>query len=160
MEHLRAWILGLAGAAVFCALCEELTPPGRVKGVEKLLAGLVMTLALLSPLLRLDMESYALGLAKYQSEARSLGASAEEISRELQRTFIAEQCRTYILDKAQALSAPLAGAKVTLRWSSEGYWYPVAVELEGAYHEALSELMEAELGIGRKEQRWSGNETA
>lgn len=158
MTDLRSWVLGLAGAAVVCAICTELTPKGRVKGVEKLLCGVVMTLALISPLLRLDYDAYALNLARYQQLAQTLSAETEEISDTLSRTFIAGKCRAYILDKAKELAPHVTDAAVTLRWSGEGYWYPVSVSVEGAYSEALSALIESELGVGREEQRWSGDE--
>lgn len=158
MNWLRSWILGLAAAALLCAVCLELTPKGAVKSVQRFLCALVMTLSLISPLLRLQGANYALALARYRSLAQSITARTEEISRSFSRTYIEEECRAYILDKAQELALELHDAVVTLRWSGEGFWYPVRVQLEGDYHPALSQIIEADLGLGRKEQQWNGDE--
>lgn len=155
---IRTWILGLAGAAVFCALATELTPKGMVKNVLGPVCGIVMALALLSPLLSIDFESYSLNLAKYRENAAALTASAEEISDSLSRTIIEEECESYILDKALSLGLALDGADVTVRWSGEGHWYPVSAEMAGEYSRELSGLIEAELGISAENQIWSGNE--
>lgn len=155
---MRTWILGLAGAAVFCALAGELTPRGMVKNVQKALCGVVMALALLGPLLDFDYSAYSLNLARYREQGESLSGRGEEISRELDRTIIEDGCETYILDKAQSLGLTLEGARVRLEWSGEGLWYPVAAELDGEYDEALSRALESELGIGREAQSWRSDE--
>jgi hypothetical protein len=160
VEALRTWILGLAGAAVFCAVCTELTPQGSVKSVQKMLCGVVMTLALVSPLLKLDMGKYSLNLARYRQAAEEIGASAEEISDSLSRTFIAEKCAAYILDKARLSGAEVTDAVVSVRWSGEGVWYPVSAEIYGIYNRTLSEKIEEELGISEENQRWIEDENS
>lgn len=157
-EFLRSWILGLAGAAVFCALCSAVTPDGSVKKVQKLLCAVVMTLALVSPLAGLDMSAYSLNLARCRKQAEEIGASAQEISDSLSRTFIEERCAAYILDKARLLGLSPSGVKVTAQWSGEGVWYPVEAEIEAQYDRRLSEKIEEELGITAQNQHWSINE--
>ena len=157
-ELFKSWILGLAGAAVFCALCSAVTPEGRAKRVQKLMCGVVMTLALISPLTGLDMSGYSLNLAQCRRRAGEIGASAQEISDSLSRTFIEERCAAYILDKARLLGVELKAVKVTTQWSGEGVWYPVEVEIEAEYDRRLSEKIEEELGIPVQSQRWSINE--
>ena len=155
IELIRSWILGLVGAAVVCAVATELTPRGPVKSVVRCVCGAVMAAALLAPLLELDYPDYALHLARYRTSAAEVTAEAKEISGALNRRVIEDTLEAYILDKAQTLGAALSGADVTVRWSTEGVWYPVAVELRGQENAALSAWIEAELGIPREEQRWS-----
>jgi len=157
-EFLREWILGMAGAAVFCTLCSAVTPDGGVKKVQKLLCGVVMTLALLSPLVGLDMGAYSVNLARCRSQAEEIGASAQEISDSLSRTFIEQRCAAYILDKARMLGLEPDGVRVTAQWSDEGVWYPAEAEIEAQYDRRLSEKIEEELGISTRNQRWSINE--
>ena len=157
-ELVREWILGLAGAAVFCALCSAVTPDGSVKRVQKLMCGVVMTLALTAPLAGLDMSGYSLNLAKFSRRAGEIGASAQEISDSLSRTFIEERCAAYILDKARLLGLEPGAVKVTAQWSGEGVWYPVEAEIGAEYDRRLSEKIEEELGIPAQNQRWSKNE--
>lgn len=157
---IKSWIAGIAGAAVFCAVMTEITPKGSVKSVVKAVCGMVMAIALISPLLKLDFDSYSLNMAKYRVEAEKITAGGKEISDSLSRTIIEEQCETYILDKAQFLDAALSGAEVTVKWSSEGYWYPVGCRLEGPYSEALAGAIESELGIKREGQIWESDENS
>ncbi len=158
MEQLKTWIMGLAGAALLCAIASELTPEGKTKSVQRLLCGIVMTLAFLSPIAEADFGSYAVEMAKYRIYGEELTARAGDVSNALSRTFIEEETEAYILDKAKELGCTLAGAKAELRWSSEGCWYPVSAELDGDYNKALSELLETELGIVRRQQKWRGDE--
>ena len=154
IEFIRRWILGLTGAAVFCAVATELTPKGPVKGVTRFVCGVVMAAALLGPLIRFDFPAYSLHLARYRAGAAQIVRGGKEISDALDRRVIEETLEAYILDKAQTLSAGIAGVRVTVRWSGEGVWYPEAAELDGSYNGALSDAIEAELGIPRAAQTW------
>ena len=150
----KSWLLGLVGAAVFCALASELTPAGPVKRVQKIVCALVLAAALLLPLLRLDPEDYALNAAQYRSNAALVTGDAQEAARRMERTYIEDELEAYILDKAARLGAEVGAVRVTLRWSTEGCWYPVAAELDAPYHARLSEAIAGELGIPREKQTW------
>lgn len=155
---LGRWILGLSGAAIFCAVMGELCPKGTVKAVVKTLCGIVMVMAFLSPLLNLEPEDYSLNLAKYRAEGEKAASGGQAERDLLSRTIIEEECRAYILDKARGLGADVVDASVKLRWSSEGVWYPVECEITGSYHGGLASAISAELGIGEESQVWSKNE--
>ena len=45
---LREWLLSVTAAAILCALAQGLIPPGPVRRVGRLTAGLVMAAALLA----------------------------------------------------------------------------------------------------------------
>ena len=157
MEWIRSWIFGLVGAAMVCAVATELTPKGPVKSVVKTLCGVVLSAALLGPLLRFNVSDYALNLARARADAAAVTEAAGDISSELDRRVIEDRTRAYILDKAQTLGCAVTDARVTLQWSTEGFWYPVAVELDGAYDRRLSDAIAAELGVGRGAQSWRDN---
>ena len=156
IEFIRSWILGLTGAATVCAVATLLTPRGPVKGVTRTLCGVVMAAALLKPLIGFDFPAYSLNLSEYRARGAALTGQAEEISDALNRRSIEAELEAYILDKAQTLGAAVSGAEVTVAWSTEGYWYPVAAEIEGSYDAALSALIEGELGVSREAQTWNG----
>lgn len=158
MELLRSWVLGMTAAAIVCGVALLLTPEGKVKAVVHLVCGAVMAAALLLPLLELDVGEYGLNLARYRANAAALTADAETTARNLNRSIIEEELEAYILDKAAALSAPMDGVQVQCRWSTEGFWYPESAALQGPYHEGLSRLIEAELGIPARAQTWRSNE--
>ena len=159
-EFLRAWILSLAGAAVFCAVMTELCPKGPVKSVVKALCGMVMALALISPLLNLDIESYSVNLARYRLMGEEAAMEGKNSADRYSRTIIESRCRAYILDKAAALGAGIDDASVTLRWSSEGFWYPVECEIVGQRSAELASAIESGLGIGPEGQKWRSDEGA
>ena len=154
MEQIRSWLLGLIGAAVFCALSGEIVPRGGVKRVHSLMCSVVMSAALLLPLLRLDAEDFTLDLARSREEIGAVTRSAEEISERLNRRSIEDELEAYILDKAQTLGAAVQSVRVEARWSTAGVWYPVAVTVDGTYHEALARLIEGELGVAAVAQNW------
>ena len=156
IEFIRSWILGLTGAAAVCAVATLLTPRGPVKGVTRTLCGVVMAAALLSPLLGFDFPAYSLNLSEYRARGDALIGRAEEISGAINRRSIEAELEAYILDKAQTLGAAADAAKVTVEWSTEGFWFPVAAEIDGGYDAALSAFIEGELGIPREAQTWNG----
>ncbi len=158
LEQIRSWVLGITAAAVFCAAAMELCPRGPVKAVLRSLCALVLTVALLSPLLHFDYPSYSLHLAQYRSQAEAAVRRGQNAAAEMNRRVIEQRLCAYILDKAQQLGLSLREVRVTLKWSPEGLWYPVAVDLEGAYSAALSEYIAAEIGVGAAAQNWRNNE--
>ena len=160
IELIRTWVLALTGAAAFCAVATELTPKGPVKSVVRTVCAVGLAAALLSPLPEFDLSSsaYALNLARYREGAAALTASGTETGRELNRRVIEERLAAYILDKARSLGVTVTEARVTLKWDAEGLWYPVAAEIVGDYHEALSGCIAAELGVPAEAQTWRNDE--
>ena len=158
-DWIRAWIFSLTGTALVCAAAQRLTPEGRVKAVLRLLCAVAMAAALFSPLLNGALDTYPLELARYRAQAAALTEEGETLRRELDRGIIEREMEAYILDKARALGAPLQGAAVALRWSTEGVWLPASAELTGPYLAALARAIEAELGIPRSAQVWRTDES-
>ncbi|MBE7016709.1 MAG: hypothetical protein E7420_00925 [Ruminococcaceae bacterium] len=158
LSFLRSWILGLAGAAIFCGLITELCPSGAAKKVLKLLCGAVMSIALVSPLIKLDMPSYSLNLAKYRNHAENISLSAKNEADSYSRSFIEEQCRAYILDKAVSLGIHVNDAAVKMKWNSAGFWYPYECIINGDYNAVLADYIECELGLGADKQKWRTDE--
>ena len=157
-DWIRSWILSLAGTALLCAAALRLTPEGRVKSVLRLLCGVCLTAALLSPLMTAALDSYPLELARYRAAADAAADAGTQARRDLDRAIIERETEAYILDKARAMGLPLRAAKVALRWSTEGFWLPERVELTGPYSEALARAVEAELGVPRRAQHWRTDE--
>lgn len=158
LDAVRTWIMGIAGAAIICAIACELTPKGQVKKVQAIICSIVMAIAVVSPLVSFNFESYSINIAKYKAQAQEIAADGEEISNRYQRTIIEESSAAYILDKAESLSLDIKNATVTVQWSSDGVWYPTEAEIEGAYNRELSAYIESELGIKEEMQHWNGNE--
>ncbi|MDO4750219.1 MAG: hypothetical protein Q4A39_05185 [Eubacteriales bacterium] len=159
MENLwRAWISGLSGAAVLGAVCVLLTSTGPVRSVTKMMSGTVLALAFLSPLVKLDMETFSLSTAQYREEAAVLTEEARELQERLSRIIIQEEYAAYIWDKAQSLGLTSGQAEVMVRWGGD-CWVPDEVMLTFSGSEdkrnALANLVEAELGIPKERQYWN-----
>ena len=158
-DYLKSWIISLTGTALICAAASALTPEGRVKRIVRMLCALGMAAALLAPLLRgAELSAYRLNLARYRTGAETLTGEGEALRRTLDRGIIECETEAYILDKAKTLGVPLTGARVALRWSTEGVWLPESAELAGPFSETLARTLEAELGIPRTAQTWIGPE--
>ena len=159
-ELLRQWIMGLCAASIITACAQTITPTGAVKRVLRLICGLVLTLVLVSPLGKTDLESYALSLAAYRERVASLTEELSETEKRLDRVYIEEGCGAYILDEAHALG--LEGrVEVNAKWR-DNYWVPWEAKLclTGADEmcRRLKSTMAAELGIAEERQHWYGRE--
>ena len=160
-EMLRSWILGLCAASVITACAQTIAPAGAVKKVLRLICGLVLTLALVSPLGDLDMDSYALSLATYRSRAAALTEELAEKEKRLDRLYIEEGTAAYILDEAHALG--LEGrVEVSAKWRDD-CWVPweARLYLNGTEEQRnrLSAHLAAELGIAAERQSWHGRQS-
>ena len=158
MESLRVWLLSLAGVALLTALASLFPTSESLRRITKLAGGIALTCLLFSPLVTFDYDAYAAALQDYHVSVSTDGAVSDSSER-LQRTVIESEMRTYILDKAVQCGAALDDAQVTLRWSTEGYWYPQSVRLitsgPAAENSRLAQIIEADLGIPRARQEWS-----
>ena len=158
MESVRAWLLSLAGVALLTALASLFPTSESLRRITKLAGGIALTCLLFSPLVTFDYDAYAAALQDYHVSVSTDGAVSDSSER-LQRTVIESEMRTYILDKAVQCGAALDDAQVTLRWSTDGYWYPQSVRLitsgTAAENSRLAQIIEADLGIPRARQEWS-----
>lgn len=158
-EVLHTWIVSIISSAVFCAVIIAVTPKGRVYNALKLLCGLVMIFAILSPLADIDFDDYSKSLKKYSDRADELTASANEYEDKLNRTYIEDKCAAYILDKAESYGAHPNSVAVSADWSMDGYWYPVSADIScncaDELRNKLTASIEAELGIAKERQTWT-----
>ncbi len=159
-EVLRAWLNAVIYTGVICGIALVITPGGRVKKALTILCGAAMCVAFISPLAGIDLNSYSETLAGFKLEAESFAAQGESYSKNLNRTIIEDECEAYILDKAENLGVQLDEVEVLAVWSDEGYWYPSEAAITGSVsqdqRERMSSCIEAELGISRDNQQWSG----
>lgn len=152
------WIMGLTGAAVLSMLAVAITPQGRVKKAVKLVCGFVVILSLLSGITDFDYRLYSKSMADHRRDIDKLIDKSIEEQTVMEREYIEAECEAYILDKADELGTNCESVSMTLRWSSEGYWYPSEAELNMEYHPELSSYIEGELGVPEDSQTWREND--
>lgn len=132
----------------------SLSPEGNVKKITNILCSVILISVLISPIIDFDYKNYSLELTKYRDREREFLQNSIEQNKNINRSVIEQECQTYILDKAQQLNIYDAEPKVTVQWSTEGFWLPYAVEIKHEYCSELAELIEADLGIPQTRQHW------
>lgn len=135
-----------------------LAPEGSVKKLLNMLCSVVLMSAFIFGVKDLDFQVYSMELAKYQQREAEFLEKNEAAYNRLNRTVIEQHYAAYILDKAQQLNMGDAEVKVSVQWSTEGFWVPYSFETNREYCSELAEYIEAELGIPAQRQQWRKNE--
>ncbi len=142
--------------SLFCGTALVLAPEGSAKRMMQMVCSVLLLCRMLQPLGELDFESYRLELGHRREREALFLDQGQEAWERMQRSVIEQQCETYICDKAEALGVETGEVSVTARWSTEGFWLPYSAKLSCGYVKALSQYMEAELGIAEERQQWDG----
>lgn len=150
MDLIRSWLLSVTCAALLLALADALMPRGLPRKVGKLTGGLVLFLAVVSPVTQVSEPDLAGWIGTYRAEAAMAAGRLEETDRELLESIIAEETAAYIEGKADELGA-VCRALVICRESESGLPVPAGVTVLGELTEEqqnrLSRLIAADLAI-------------
>lgn len=155
MESIREYLIGVTAAALICAVMTKLLGKGTLGAVVKLIAGIFMALAIISPMVDIRIEELTDFVSDIKLSADDAAVEGENSARAAVESIITERTREYILDKAEAL-----GLEMTVEVELDTGEIPVprAVTLSGdisPYAKAvLSEYIAANLGIEAEEQTW------
>ena len=158
MEQIREYLIGVTVAAILCGIVTSISgEKGFLGSVMKLLTGLLMALALVSPWVTISLNNLFGWTEDIQTNAGSITQEGQSSGEETYRRVIKERLEAYILDEARELGADLSVA-VTL--SQEGTPVPVAAELTGNVSPYLKQrltlFLSSELGIEKEDQIWLG----
>lgn len=150
------YLLSVAVAALLAALVQSLLPKGGVRRAAGFAGGLVLILAVVSPVARLEYDDLAKSIARIQTETEQLQTGVSTGSREILSQIIKQRCEAYILEKARNLGLSL---EVTVTLQDDGtYPYPAAAVLKGTFTQAQRGALTAEisqnLGIPARQQEW------
>lgn len=155
MELIRNWFIGMSCAAMVVAVAGSITPEGSLRRISRLAGGLLMMLAAISPVSRMEDRLLDRVLTEYQLTTEQYHDALAEKNDQLYKTIIEENTAAYILDKARALGI-LCRAEVTFAYDEKGNPYPDVVSLFGDWTEdqrgRLSTILESELGIPPQKQ--------
>ena len=155
---MKQWIVHITAASLLSAMAMQLTPPGRVRQVTRLVCGLMCALTVAGPAAHLDIGKLAAGIALYQQQAERITSQAMEEEKMLERTYIEQRCQAYILAKAGRTDLAPDRVSVTARWDEDALvWYPWSVTVDAPFDRALSVSIEAQLGIPAGRQRWQSD---
>ena len=155
-EAVRNYLLSLAAVGLLLALVQALLPKGAVKKTAVLAGSLLLILAALTPLARVNYDDMARSISRIQMEAETMRTGIEVGNRSLMAEIIKQNCEAYILDKAEEMGLALQ-AEITVSGGA-GYPYPTAVTLSGAataaQKQALTQYIAENLGIPAAQQEW------
>lgn len=159
MGALKEWLLSVTAAAILCALAQGLIPPGPVRRVGRLTAGLVMAAALLAPLASLRGVEPEQWLESWQPQEEVQGL--EEQRDETMKTIIEEESGAYIVDKAAQLGVECE-VQVVCSSEGEGVFLPwqitVTGELSPGQQEQLTQQIQEDLGVPPERQQYETKE--
>lgn len=156
MESLRQYVITVTAAAIIAGILagfmDEKSSSG---GLIRLIAGLFLAFAVISPVVQLDWDGITASLSDFSAEGSLAAAEGENIASETYSSIIKSETEAYILDKAAELSAELE-VEVTL---DDGY-VPAFVAIRGAVSPyaklRLQQILEDDLGISKENQIWTG----
>ncbi len=155
MEAICKWVLRLIACTMAVGLAYQLCPEGSVRVVLRFTGALALLLVMLSPLRDVSLPS-AREPSGYVEAVKALEGELSA-RRELSLADgIAERLEAYIEDKAGQSGRTVDAAVETE--NRGGMPVPVRVRLRGEEDEALSEWIEASLGIAKEDQLWNGGQ--
>lgn len=145
---------------MICGAVLTLVPEGGAKRSLRLICGFVLLYALISVGTDDLGSGYSEQLAAYREKAFALTENAEEEKNRMERQIIEAECEAYILDKGTELGISNLEVAVELKWSMDGYWYPVSAEIVSGgteqQNDRLRQYIEGDLGIDSTQQIWKG----
>lgn len=157
---LRSWLLALVAVSLMCALADALMPKGAVKQVGRLVCGLALISAVLTPLASLDVEAGQRWLERHLTSAEFQRAQLEEEVNRQMKVIIEQEYAAYIVDKAAQLGA-VCTARTECRQDG-GLYLPFRVEIRGAVPPHLrAELVQTivrDLGVPEEQIDFSEEE--
>lgn len=155
MAAVRGWLLTVIGASLICALADALMPPGAVRRVGRLVCGLVLLGAILSPLTQLDLPGGQRWLEDYLASLEAREEDLTETVNSQMKVIIEREYAAYIVDKAARLGLT-CDPRVECGLSEEGLYLPVRVRVTGALTEEerarIAGMIAEDLGVPESEQ--------
>ena len=149
MDSVRNWILGVVAVGLLVSLCQSLSPEGKTQKVSRFCGGLLLFLAVVTPIVQWDITGT---LQAFQDYCESLTVSQEEVAQAgstVLETQVCQRTQQYLQEQAQQLGAEVTG-QVTCK-TQEGIPVPEAVTVTGtltdAQRQQLIQCIQAGFGL-------------
>lgn len=154
MNHaIGKYLLSIASSAMLLSLSQAMLPKGAVRQIAGFVGGLVVILAVLSPVVSIDPDELAQYLSAFSVDLEANGIADDG---QILSDIIKQRCESYILDKAMELGAELE-VSVGL-YEDAHYPYPVSVVLRGQVTPEqkmrLTEIISLDMGVSPQQQEW------
>ena len=149
MDSVRNWILGVVAVGLLVSLCQSLSPEGKTQKVSRFCGGLLLFLAVVTPIVQWDITGT---LQVFQDYCESLTVSQEEVAQAgstVLETQVCQRTQQYLQEQAQQLGAEVT-VQVTCK-SQEGIPVPDAVTVTGiltdAQRQKLTQCIQTGFGL-------------
>lgn len=156
MNWMRQWLFSVVCAAMVAAVADTLSPKGLPKRLARYAGGLLVLLAVLGPVKRLDSRAMSDALADWRSRLGGYTETFSQQNSQAAKAIIEAQTAAYISDKAARLGISQCRVQVRCRVTDEGFPAPESVRVEGCGDEqawrALSKAITADFAIEREAQ--------
>lgn len=158
MERIIQYLITVTAASMICGILGSFFgKEGALAAACKLLSGLFLAFAVISPLVDIEWSGLLRYFSSITADADAVIAWGEDLAQKETAQIIKTRAEAYILDKASSLEADIT---VTVTLSTAEPYEPVSAELSGSispYGKAqLSKYMEDELDIPKEAQVWTG----
>ena len=156
MDWIRNWLFSIVCAAMIAAVAEALSPKGFPQTLSRYAGGLLVLLAVLAPVKRLDADVIGDMMADLKGKYGGYTEAFSQQNEEVAKAIIAQETAAYISDKAAGLGITQCRVEVRCRMTEEGFPAPETVRVEGCGEEyawqALSKTITADFAIEREAQ--------
>ena len=154
---MSGWLIGVVAAAMLAAVARSLMPAGAVQQVGSLVCAVMLLWAVLKPLAPLVQS--LLGGFRFAGQTQGMETEWDLQNEQLLKSFIEQECGTYIVDKAEELGI-VCQADVTCRLGEDGVWLPdyvcVSGELTTQQRHTLEQVISGDLGVVSEQQDYLG----
>lgn len=155
-QYIKKYLLSIVATGLLLSVVMSVVPKGSVRRIAVMVGGLLMVLAILSPLVEIDHDHISQAISKYLIETETIQSGIEIESRALLSQVITEKCETYILDKACSMGIQVQ-VEIFLDDTAK-YPYPDFVVIRGSWTPSeksfLCKSISEELGIPEEQQEW------
>lgn len=149
MSALSGYLMRMICAAFLCAVVQCVA--GGSQGIRRLIAGIFLTLTVLSPIG--DIELPELDLELFRADAMAAVDHGTAQAEKMRSDIILEACEAYIWNKAAAM-----GLEPEIRLTLDPEGMPLSVELTGMAspleRQKLTQMIVRELGIRKEDVTW------
>ena len=139
-EFVREWIVGITCAALIAAICDILIPEGVSRKTLKFAGGILLLLAAVLPILKIDGVLSADNCTQTDMHVDDRKEELIQQKDKLSKSVIEDSIEAYIEDKAMEIGIKCQ-IYVTAVKSTENYYIPESVVIIGDLtHEQVTEL--------------------
>lgn len=157
MSRLGDYVFSVIAVALINSLVSGMLQDPAMKGIVKIVCGMVLTIAVVAPVLHADFDAWEWFGDGILESADAVVEEGEALAYNALYDRIKQETEAYIQDKAAQLNAEIA---VTVILNKGDPPIPIGAEIEGKVipytKQRLEKILETQLGIAKENIEWTG----